>query len=303
MNYNAYNKKQKTFLFYFFGMHCSKKIKGTHNHNKVSPSQSNFWDTNLGPVSRKHRPVNTAPRLSADGLWSRCSRPSWRHQTALRVLRPCVRIVCRFARCDIILYSNMAACMRMLGSYRQLHKNSFLNWPNMYRTFNTLSKLSHSTSTHRWVDRSSSALSGAAKRTLLNDCVGNNRFIMSMTGPGRRVRVCGAFSGGQDVLPRGYPHIIPSRAYGSQGSGAAFSGDNGGESSGSGGEESGGDGSMPYNEAQMTALTPMMVPDVFPNVPLIAVSRNPVFPRFIKIIEVGMAFSSCAVILLEVLPR
>uniref|UniRef100_A0A8C6PGX0 Lon protease homolog, mitochondrial n=1 Tax=Nothobranchius furzeri TaxID=105023 RepID=A0A8C6PGX0_NOTFU len=30
----------------------------------------------------------------------------------------------------------------------------------------------------------------------------------------------------------------------------------------------------------------MMVPDVFPNVPLIAVSRNPVFPRFIKIIEV-----------------
>lgn len=36
----------------------------------------------------------------------------------------------------------------------------------------------------------------------------------------------------------------------------------------------------------MTALTPMMVPEVFPNVPLIAVSRNPVFPRFIKIIEV-----------------
>uniref|UniRef100_A0A3Q3FGM5 Lon protease homolog, mitochondrial n=1 Tax=Kryptolebias marmoratus TaxID=37003 RepID=A0A3Q3FGM5_KRYMA len=30
----------------------------------------------------------------------------------------------------------------------------------------------------------------------------------------------------------------------------------------------------------------MMVPEVFPNVPLIAVSRNPVFPRFIKIIEV-----------------
>uniref|UniRef100_A0A8C5CCH1 Lon protease homolog, mitochondrial n=2 Tax=Gadus morhua TaxID=8049 RepID=A0A8C5CCH1_GADMO len=92
--------------------------------------------------------------------------------------------------------------------------------------------------------------------------------------------------GGEGVLPRGYPHIIPNRAYGSRGSGSAFSGDNGGESSGSGGEESGGDGSMPYNEPQMTALTPMMVPDVFPNVPLIAVSRNPVFPRFIKIIEV-----------------
>uniref|UniRef100_A0A8C5CVZ2 Lon protease homolog, mitochondrial n=1 Tax=Gadus morhua TaxID=8049 RepID=A0A8C5CVZ2_GADMO len=156
----------------------------------------------------------------------------------------------------------------------------------MYRTFNTVSKLRHSTSTYRRVDRSSCAMSGTAKRTLLNDCVGNIRFNMSMTGPGRRVRVCAAFSGGEGVLPRGYPHIIPNRAYGSRGSGSAFSGDNGGESSGSGGEESGGDGSMPYNEPQMTALTPMMVPDVFPNVPLIAVSRNPVFPRFIKIIEV-----------------
>ncbi|XP_028906644.1 lon protease homolog, mitochondrial [Ornithorhynchus anatinus] len=36
----------------------------------------------------------------------------------------------------------------------------------------------------------------------------------------------------------------------------------------------------------MTALTPMTIPDVFPHVPLIAVARNPVFPRFIKIIEV-----------------
>ncbi|XP_006868964.1 PREDICTED: lon protease homolog, mitochondrial isoform X3 [Chrysochloris asiatica] len=36
----------------------------------------------------------------------------------------------------------------------------------------------------------------------------------------------------------------------------------------------------------ITALTPMMIPDVFPHLPLIAVTRNPVFPRFIKIIEV-----------------
>ncbi|XP_075031493.1 lon protease homolog, mitochondrial isoform X3 [Calonectris borealis] len=36
----------------------------------------------------------------------------------------------------------------------------------------------------------------------------------------------------------------------------------------------------------MTALTPLLVPEHFPNVPLIAVTRNPVFPRFIKIIEV-----------------
>uniref|UniRef100_A0A8C9CGE5 Lon protease homolog, mitochondrial n=1 Tax=Phocoena sinus TaxID=42100 RepID=A0A8C9CGE5_PHOSS len=36
----------------------------------------------------------------------------------------------------------------------------------------------------------------------------------------------------------------------------------------------------------ITALTPMMIPDVFPHLPLIAVTRNPVFPRFIKIVEV-----------------
>lgn len=36
----------------------------------------------------------------------------------------------------------------------------------------------------------------------------------------------------------------------------------------------------------ITALTPMTIPDVFPHLPLIAVTRNPVFPRFIKIIEV-----------------
>ncbi|XP_064608395.1 lon protease homolog, mitochondrial-like [Liolophura sinensis] len=34
------------------------------------------------------------------------------------------------------------------------------------------------------------------------------------------------------------------------------------------------------------ALTPMVVPDFFPNVPLLAVPRNPVFPRFVKMIEI-----------------
>ncbi|XP_041086688.1 lon protease homolog, mitochondrial [Polyodon spathula] len=66
------------------------------------------------------------------------------------------------------------------------------------------------------------------------------------------------------------------------GGGSAFSGDDGAESGGSSGGEEGGDGVAP----SMTALTTMSVPEVFPNVPLIAVTRNPVFPRFIKIIEV-----------------
>uniref|UniRef100_A0A8C8HF97 Lon protease homolog, mitochondrial n=1 Tax=Oncorhynchus tshawytscha TaxID=74940 RepID=A0A8C8HF97_ONCTS len=104
----------------------------------------------------------------------------------------------------------------------------------------------------------------------------------------RWTRVTGFYSGDRAILGCGastsYNQI---RLFGNRGSGAGFSGEDGSESSGSGGDESGGDGGTPYNSPQMTALTPMLVPEVFPNVPLIAVSRNPVFPRFIKIIEVS----------------
>ncbi|KAF5911628.1 hypothetical protein HPG69_008227 [Diceros bicornis minor] len=68
----------------------------------------------------------------------------------------------------------------------------------------------------------------------------------------------GAFSGGEDASEGGAED------------GAA----------GAGGSAGGGEGPV------ITALTPMTIPDVFPHLPLIAVSRNPVFPRFIKIIEV-----------------
>uniref|UniRef100_A0A665TE69 Lon protease homolog, mitochondrial n=1 Tax=Echeneis naucrates TaxID=173247 RepID=A0A665TE69_ECHNA len=85
------------------------------------------------------------------------------------------------------------------------------------------------------------------------------------------------------LTPACRPYVVQDRMFGS---GAAFSGEDGGDSAGSGGEEAGGDGGVPYGGTTMTALTPMMVPEVFPIVPLIAVSRNPVFPRFIKIIEV-----------------
>ncbi|XP_076977161.1 lon protease homolog, mitochondrial [Tamandua tetradactyla] len=64
----------------------------------------------------------------------------------------------------------------------------------------------------------------------------------------------------------------------------------GGEDASEGGAEdgAGGAGGSPGGGESpvVTALTPMMIPDVFPHVPLIAVSRNPVFPRFIKIVEV-----------------
>ncbi|XP_073442422.1 lon protease homolog, mitochondrial isoform X2 [Dendrobates tinctorius] len=66
-------------------------------------------------------------------------------------------------------------------------------------------------------------------------------------------------------------------SYGDHSSGA-FSGDDGGSS--------GEDGGVAEEAPVVTALTPLLVPDVFPNVPVIAVSRNPVFPRFVKILEV-----------------
>ncbi|XP_040485447.1 lon protease homolog, mitochondrial [Ursus maritimus] len=72
----------------------------------------------------------------------------------------------------------------------------------------------------------------------------------------------------------------------SRGGGAFSSGEDASEggaedgAAGAGGSAGGGDGQI------ITALTPMTIPDVFPHLPLIAVTRNPVFPRFIKIIEV-----------------
>ncbi|XP_069623965.1 lon protease homolog, mitochondrial isoform X2 [Ranitomeya imitator] len=69
-------------------------------------------------------------------------------------------------------------------------------------------------------------------------------------------------------------------SYGDRGSGA-FSGDDGGSSGEDGGAEE-----AAYGAPVVTALTPLLVPDVFPNVPVIPVSRNPVFPRFVKILEV-----------------
>ncbi|XP_045404896.1 lon protease homolog, mitochondrial [Lemur catta] len=68
----------------------------------------------------------------------------------------------------------------------------------------------------------------------------------------------GAFSGGEDASEGGSE----------EGAGSA------------GGSAGGGEGPV------ITALTPMTIPEVFPHLPLIAITRNPVFPRFIKIIEV-----------------
>ena len=81
------------------------------------------------------------------------------------------------------------------------------------------------------------------------------------------------------------------------GSGARSSnhGSSNAAASGAGGEDDGsgsGDEAQPGTPGQQeptfqtTALAPLTVPEVFPNVPIIAVRRNPVFPRFIKMVEV-----------------
>lgn len=70
--------------------------------------------------------------------------------------------------------------------------------------------------------------------------------------------------------------------------GGRSGGGSGGDETSEGGAEDGaaaGGGDGPV----VTALAPMTVPDVFPHLPLIAITRNPVFPRFIKIVEVKRA--------------
>ena len=46
-------------------------------------------------------------------------------------------------------------------------------------------------------------------------------------------------------------------------------------------------------DPSLGALAQVVVPDVFPEVPLLPVHRNPVFPRFIKMMEVHMKMLSC----------
>lgn len=58
--------------------------------------------------------------------------------------------------------------------------------------------------------------------------------------------------------------------------------------SGDGIERSGDEGlKIPFPGKPMTALAPFTVPEVFPNVPLLAVDRNPCFPRFVKVLEIA----------------
>ncbi|XP_046882862.1 lon protease homolog, mitochondrial [Hypomesus transpacificus] len=188
----------------------------------------------------------------------------------------------------------MATCMRMLGACKYSYDKGAIvskNYSSMFATGAVRSLVNETSSWTGLVAKRSYSTSGTLRKTLCNGGFGN--VIPSTTGAGRLgklnrwARATSVFAAERQVLNSASPfHSDHRRLFGNKGSGAGFSGEDGSESSGSGGDESGGDGGIPYNSPQMTALTPMLVPEVFPNVPLIAVSRNPVFPRFIKIIEV-----------------
>lgn len=84
--------------------------------------------------------------------------------------------------------------------------------------------------------------------------------------------------------------------------------DDGGEGDGSGGED---DSAVPDVTVgadlspSMVALSPMTVPEVWPRVPVIAVRRHPLFPRFIKMIEVftlPILLSLCVKFLIYCMP-
>lgn len=190
---------------------------------------------------------------------------------------------------------NMAAYMKLFDAVRQLHRYSRLvvraTWTTAFRTsggcppWTNPSALVRSQSLHLYTS------SGTAQNTCIHRFYNIHAgTTMSTTATSFRwTRVGGVFRGQPELLsPTSRPFVVQDRMFGNRAGSAGFSGENGGESSESGGEESGGDGGDSNTGPQMTALTPLMVPEVFPNVPLIAVSRHPVFPRFIKIIEVRM---------------
>lgn len=67
----------------------------------------------------------------------------------------------------------------------------------------------------------------------------------------------------------------------------------GGEEGESGEESEEGEGSEKEDDTiqgslhQQYALAPVSIPDIFPEVPVLPISRNPIFPKFVKLLEVN----------------
>jgi hypothetical protein len=83
------------------------------------------------------------------------------------------------------------------------------------------------------------------------------------------------------------PYLIVCRTFSSSSGGDE---EEGGEEkpTGDGQESAEGDGSLGLISpiVKQYALAPMSVPDRFPEVPVLPISRHPIFPRFVKMLEV-----------------
>ncbi|KAI5101115.1 lon protease-like, mitochondrial [Silurus meridionalis] len=182
----------------------------------------------------------------------------------------------------------MAAYMKLWSSYRQAYRNGtvFCSRFNKKLTIHGLYPGESLSPSGFTATRSHSCIPGK-KSPLFGGT------LTSVTGRGRVselrkwTRIAGVFPPARGDVQPGLLMNHDQRRYlfGNRGSG--LPGEDGAESSSPNDDEPGGDGAESGSAPlHITALTPMMVPEVFPNVPLIAVTRNPVFPRFIKIIEV-----------------
>lgn len=72
--------------------------------------------------------------------------------------------------------------------------------------------------------------------------------------------------------------------YSTSSSGDGEDGESGEESEEGESSEKESDGSL----HQQYALAPVAIPDIFPEVPILPISRNPIFPKFVKLLEVSV---------------
>lgn len=80
---------------------------------------------------------------------------------------------------------------------------------------------------------------------------------------------------------RGYVRVYSTSSEGSDG---------GDGKEGDGGSDSESEGSLGIEilpASVQHAIAPVSIPDNFPEVPVLAITRNPIFPRFVKMLEVS----------------
>ena len=136
------------------------------------------------------------------------------------------------------------------------------------------------------------------------------RALLARRGPGSHAQLLlPAFRGHKEpALYLGRPATWHQRAGGRYGvrpfSSATSGSDEEGEGEGAGSQESDGEGEehlseleeeggiglevlAPIAHSHLRAVAAVTVPEVFPEVPVIPISRNPIFPRFVKMLEVS----------------